>query len=219
MRLIELCRHVRSAPDSLGHVSILRATYTDYETNSCREQLCQIFPRLRSSEYLSVLLVHQTRCREVKNNSTILERWLERENSTATKRQLLDLFYESRYCEHLALVISTMLIIWNDGATSENPAITSRIEALASCFTASGPPDIQSFFHQLATSFRLTMDMNYEHSNSASIVSWLLDVDEEKESYEVAEGLNMYCNGRLYGFTHVVALESTPWNTPSNSET
>lgn len=208
--LLELCKRVRPGTDYLGHVSILRIAYTDYRTNSCREQVCQIFPRLRGSEYRSVLLVHQTHCSTAKNGLTVMEEWLEREDSTTIKLKLLDLFYESRKCEDLALVISAMLIIWNDRATSENSAVTSRVEGLVSCFTAPGPPDIQIFFHQLATSFRLALDVSDNHPNHVSIVSWLLDVEVEDQHHEVPEDLNEYCLGRLIGWTHAKALESTP---------
>jgi hypothetical protein len=63
------------------------------------------------------------------------------------------------------------------------------------------------------------MDLDYERLNGASVVSWLLGVDEEGESFEVVEGLEMYFIGRIHGWTHVAALESTPRNSPSNSET
>ncbi len=147
----------------------------------------------------------------MENHSTDLGKWLTRENSTATKLQLLNLFYESQCYEHLALVISAMLIIWHNCETFETPAMILRIQALANCFTPYDSPDIEFIFQQLATSLRVAMEPDQLDAASV-VVCWLLGgvLDEEVEDYELADGLNMYFVDRLHGGTHVAALESIP---------
>jgi hypothetical protein len=112
-----------------------------------------------------------------------MEQWLGHENSTDTKHALLNLFCRARNHEDLALAISAMLIIWNNRRSITASAVISRLGALLKSFTP--PGNIQVFFHQLAASFRLMLDRNYDRSISAPIVFWLLDVTV-KQCYEAA---------------------------------
>ncbi len=206
MQLYELRDPVRSTTDPLGHVSSFRAAYIDYQTKSCREQVCQVFPKFRSSKYLPFLFVHQSHCNNVENGKTIMESWLVHKDSTKIENGLLDLFYEARDCEDLALAISVMLIIRNNSVPRRALAVNSRFKTLLNSFTP--PGDYQVFFHHLATSFGLMLDQKYDRTVCAPIVSWLLDVKVEKQHYEAARDLSTYCLGRLAGWPHAKALSS-----------